>query len=146
MYQANLAPDEPNFIDMASLRFLLVDEEVLMSGPTPQNGAAKRDLGWRERDRPVSIKVLQFFDPAATGWAQDDDLQLGRAIGALRHVRSRPNPFAHPEGTFAAGVRELWWPTLTAFEAGVVAAPDAWALLRDRDPNTALLAHAERWS
>lgn len=146
VYMARLAPDEPNFIDVSSLNFLVVDEEVLMSGPLPQNGADERDLGWREQDRPITIKLIQFFEPAATDWSRDDDLAFGRALGALRHVRGRPNPLAHADGAFAAGVRELWWPTLTALEDGVAAAPEAWARLRDRDPNTALLAHAERWS
>lgn len=144
VYAGKLAPDEPSFLDMRNIRFLVADEDVLMSGPLAQNGDDPDDLGWREQDRPVTIKLIQFFDPATSDWATDEDLALGRAIGAFRHVRSRPNSHVHAKGAFAAGVRELWWPTLTAFERGIARDPAAWSRLCAPKTVTTLLASAER--
>lgn len=148
VYKARVAPDEPNFLDMKSLRFMVVDEEILMAAPTAENGAKPIDIGWNALQRPVSIKLIQFFDPTVKGWDRNEDLELGRSLGALRHVRSRPNPIAHANPSFkpfASGVRELWWPTLSAFEDGVEASPAAWTALRDRAPSLSFLAQAERW-
>ena len=138
VYKEKLAPDEPGFISMRHVRFLVADQEVLVSGP------AGEDLGWREQDRPVTTKLLQFFDPAEAGWASDRDIALGGAVGAFRHVRSTPNQLVHAKGAFVSGIRELWWPTLTAFEEGVSAAPAAWAELTSRRTVASILAVAER--
>jgi hypothetical protein len=144
VYKGQLAPDEPSFVDMRNVRFLVADEEILMSGPMVQNDANAEDLAWREQDRPVTIKLLQFFDPSERGWPADDDLAIGRAIGALRHVRCRPNPTVHEKGAFVSGIRELWWPTLSAFERGVSGDQSAWAALNSRGKGVTLLASTER--
>ncbi|MBB4633380.1 EthD domain-containing protein [Sphingosinicella soli] len=143
VYKGKLAPDEPSFLDMRNVRFLVADEEVLMSGPLAQNGGQPDDLGWREQNRPVTTKLLQFFDPA-TEWAGEDDLALGVALGAFRHVRCRPNPFVHARGCFVSGVRELWWPTLSGFERGVGSSPEAWRQLLSAKTVATMLATAER--
>jgi len=144
IYAGKLAPDEPNFIDTRGVRFLVADQEVLESGPLAQTGSDPDDLGWREEDRPVTTKLIQMFDPGETEWRKDEDLAVGRAVGAFRHVRCRPNPVVHAKGAFCAGIRELWWPTLTAFERGIAASPDAWAALLAPGTVTSLLATAER--
>lgn len=138
VYRDKLAPDEPNFIAMRHVRFMVADQEVLVSGP---EGA---DQGWRELDRPVTTKLLIFIDPAEPDWAGEGDAELGRALGAFRHVRSRPNPLVHAKGCFCAGVRELWWPTLSAFEVGIAAAPAAWEALGSQKAIGSILAVAER--
>lgn len=138
VYKAKLAPDEPSFLSMRHTRFLVADEEVVVSGP--RGG----DSEWRELDRPTSVKLLQFYEPASTDWASDEDLSLGNALGAFRHVRCRPNQLVHEKGAFVAGIRELWWPTLTAFETGVAAAPEAWGALTAPSQVASVLAIAER--
>jgi uncharacterized protein (TIGR02118 family) len=144
VYKERLAPDEPNFIDMRNVRFLVADERVVMSEPNSQHDSQPSDLGWREQDRPVATKLVQMFEPGTSAWDTGKDLELGRAVGALRHVICEPNPIVHAKGAFVAGIRELWWPTVTAFERGISSAPQAWADLTAVPTLTTLLAVTER--
>jgi hypothetical protein len=144
IYKEKLAPDEPNFIDMRNVRFVVAAEEVLMSEPQLREGSNSEDLGWREQDKPVTIKLMQLFEPSVTNWASQEDGELGRKIGAFRHVRCTPNALVHAKGAFVSGIRELWWPTLSAFESGVSSAPDAWTALTQTPTLSTLLVSAER--
>jgi hypothetical protein len=144
VYREFLSPDEPTFIDMAELGFIVADEEVLMSGPNADPSMEVADAAWRERQRPTTTKLIQLFQSDATAWVSDDDFTLGRSIGALRHTRCYANPAA-PGGSIR-GVRELWWPTVSDFQRGVARARDAWERLLNQPKDAiALLASAERF-
>jgi len=146
-YRRYLVPDEPTFIDMDEIRFLFTHEEILVSGPDPGDAKGEGDLAWQEADRATSIKLIQFVETGGmSAWADDLDIELGRRIGALRHALCRPSNILHPDGGAFIGVRELWWPTLTAFETGVEADPDAFRKLTARPASAvSLLVHAERF-
>lgn len=144
----HVIPDEERFIDRSGVKIFFVAEEVISSGPhagqsfRPKTEISDYDLLWSDNHRAVAIKLLQFIEEdGATPWAADNDAELGHRIGAFRHVRSR----AAVEPSAYLGVRELWWPTLTAFEGGINADPAAWAALRDRPKSSfSLLCQAER--
>lgn len=139
--------DEPKFIDMPNLQFIITDEEVLYSLPKAGTGLSEGDMLWTPDNRPFSIKLLQFVATGrTTPWATDDDEALGLRLGALRHVRCRPRRSVHGDTPPYQGVRELWWPTQTAFEKGVAADPQAFAsLLGDTTDSVVMLVQAERW-
>lgn len=147
IYLRDVIHDEPNFVDLPNLRWTFVEEEVLVSGPDLREDIPIGDKAWRLDNRPNSFKLIQFVE--ADGherWDQDSDTSLGRRIGALRHVRSRPVPALHPDGCFALGVRELWWGSQTAMEGGIAADPEAWRALIARPAlATSLFAVAERF-
>ena len=144
-YQLYLAPDEPNFIAVDGMHYVFTDEEIVDAGPEAGRNSAQDQL-WRWDERPNSIKLIQLVE--ADGdipWAHADDRALGRAIGALRHVRCRPRQALHPDGAAFVGIRELWWPTLTAFEAGVARGEAAFRALLDRPARAVcLVGTAER--
>ena len=145
-YVDHIQPDEPNFVDQSRLEWLYADEEVLVSRPKQEEGASYADVQWLHLDLPVSTKILQFVrrdgDP---GWAGSDDAELGRRIGALRHVRDYPSRAAHGDDPPYIGVRELWWPTVSAFEAGVRGDTEAFNELVSRGGDAVtLLVQAER--
>ena len=146
-YSQYLVPDEPRFIDMEGIRYVFTDEEILMSGAGPSDELDDADRAWREANRATSIKIIQLVEADSDiPWASEQDLALGRQIGALRHSRCRPNGILHAEGAAFLGIRELWWPTVSAFTAGLKRAPDAWHALMSRPVReTILLAQAERF-
>ncbi|MDQ8757438.1 EthD domain-containing protein [Sphingosinicella sp. LHD-64] len=146
-YLRYLVPDEPAFIDMDGIRFVFTEEDILVSGPDPRDPLDAGTLQWREAGRATSIKLIQLvLANGGSPWECEDDLDLGRQIGALRHARCTPSLTLHATGCDFVGIRELWWPTVTAFEEGVTGAPDAFAnlLLRPAQAIT-LLAQAERF-
>lgn len=147
IYLRDVKHDELNFVDMPNLSWAFVEEEVLMSGPDFGEGTTPGDALWRLDNRPNSFKLIQFIEvEGSQSWDQDNDRDLGRSIGALRHVRSRPVPAIHPDGCFAVGVRELWWGSQTGMEAGIAANPAAWQELLNRPITaTSLFANAERF-
>lgn len=148
LYVKYLVPDEPHFIDVAGLRFVFTDEEIIQSGPHPGVSSDSADFRWKERKAALSIKLIQIIEQdGPVHWAQENDRQLGYQLGALRHVRSRFNPQLHPAGRepAAIGFRELWWPTVSAFEAGVMQAQDALKTILSRPAKAvAMLCQAER--
>jgi hypothetical protein len=142
-----LIEDEPKFVDMPKLKFLVSREEVLASGPRLNSGLSAGDEMWSPANRPLSVKLLHFVSPEGDPkWAQGDDIDLGFSLGALRHVRCHPIPAFHADATSFRGVHELWWPTREAFHRGVEAAPDAFAALLSRaGASVTLLVQAERF-
>lgn len=145
-YQRYLVPDEPRFVDMRGIRFLFTDEEILDPGPAVPH-SSEEDLFWKEEQRATSIKLLQLVEAdGELAWLQNNDIDLGRQIGALRHVRCHVNRDLHSENAAFVGVRELWWPTVTAFEEGVARNPGAFRLLVNRPAAAAtMLGTAERF-
>jgi hypothetical protein len=146
-YVNRVQPDEPNFVG-PGLEWLYSKQEVLVPRRRAQDGASYADVMWSPLDRPYSIKMLQFVHRDGNpDWAGDDDAELGARIGAFRHVRDHILPEAHPDGATWLGARELWWPTLTAFHAGVAADRAAFDELVGRGGQGALtlLAQAERF-
>lgn len=146
-YRRYLAPDEPLFIDMERVAFHFLDEEIVESCASTAHHARDEDVIWRPDRLPTSAKLIQFVqEDGKLRWDGEDDLELGRRLGALRHVRCRPISALHPEGSFAIGIRELWWPTLSALEAGVEQDRDAWdALIGRPSRSIAMVALAERF-
>ena len=120
-YVEHVLDDEPLFVDLEKLEFLFSEEEVLQGGVDWNDPEATYgDKLFRLDTRPISVKFLQFIiSNGDKPWDQDNDLELGQKICALRHVRCRPNAVVHPDGAFAIGVRELYWPTQLAMEEGI---------------------------
>jgi hypothetical protein len=146
-YLRDLAPDEPTFVDMSNLRFVVCHEEVLMSGPGSHADASSPDILWRWDRRPTSIKVLQFIE--IEGPERLDSkcaVDLGRRVRALRHVVCTPLAAVHGDSAPFLRVRELWWPTLTAFRTGAESDPAAWKqLISEPAKAITLLAQTERY-
>jgi hypothetical protein len=153
MYLAHVQQDELAFIDMERLKFTFMDEEILLARRHVRTGASFGDSYWTHADRPNTIKLIQFIEAdGAKAWAQGQDKELGDRIGAFRHVRQRPNARIHggmdPRVGSAPfiGIRELSWPTLTAFNQGVAQAPEVLQELLARPAKSvASLYHAERF-
>ncbi|CAA9450068.1 MAG: hypothetical protein AVDCRST_MAG02-680 [uncultured Rubrobacteraceae bacterium] len=146
-YVDRVQPDEPSFQDLPKNRFFSTDEEVLVPRVKTQDGAGYADALWYDLDSSVSIQLLQFVRPGGDpGWVGDDDAELGRRIGALRHARNRPSREVHGDDPPFLGARQLWWPTVTAFNEGVRGDPDAFRELVGRGGDSlTLLAQSERF-
>jgi len=146
-YKQYIQPDEINFVDQSRLEWLNTEEEVLVPRPRIQNGVSYADSLWLHLDLPMSIKILQFIRSSGNpDWADNDDIELGRRIGALRHVRNYPSRVIHDNNPLYLGVRQLWWPTLSAFEAGVQNDREAFdRLIKKAGSAVTLLAQAERF-
>ncbi|MBS1678822.1 MAG: EthD domain-containing protein [Actinobacteria bacterium] len=141
-FSAELMVDETRFMNLGNPRPLLVSREALL------------DEDGFEPEGERGVKLLIFAArPAGTGrdeflaaWAGDDDVALGRRLGATRHVVWTPvteggvliqNELdAGDEQQDSGGgsydaVRELWWPDEAAMAAATAAENDDWqALLR----------------
>jgi uncharacterized protein (TIGR02118 family) len=146
-YVRDLVPDEPAFIELADLRFLIAEEDVLVSGPDHRAGPSKEDACWYDDDRAVNIKLIQLMDAGACGdWRSEREIELGRAIGVFRHVCCSPASAAYSAAAAPfGGVRELWWPTLSAFQRGCAKAPDAFTRLIGQPNAISVLVHSERF-
>lgn len=144
-YVDHVAPDESSFQDVSKVRFLSTDEEVLQ--PRLAEGPHPADAQWNVLERPTSIQLLQFVHlDGNAAWAGDDDIELGRSLGAFRHARNHPNVVVHGDDPPFLGARQLWWPTVSAFEDGVDAAPEAFQHLVSRAGHAiTLLAQSERF-
>ncbi len=149
MMAAYLNEDEWRFVDMKKTKLFIGVEEVLTSHPKAGRSEERADSEWRLANRPSSIKLIQFFEPRASEkWRDDSDERMGERLGAFRHVCSHPTeltsiaPGRRPD---FLGVRELWWPTLTAFERGVAMDQEAWHWFSAREGAHTMLAQAERW-
>lgn len=147
-YKRHLVPDEPRFIDMDRIRYVFTNEEILFSGPDasdPSLDAA--DLNWNECNRATSIKLIQFFSEDISSTRDENYYrELGLSLGAFRHAFCTANDKIHPSTPPFKGVRELWWPTLSAFEAGVSANPNALEkLTKKTNPTSTMLMIAERF-
>jgi EthD domain len=142
-----LIEDELKFIDMDKLRFLIADEEVLTSGPSWDRGLSPGDTMWSPANRPTSVKLLHFIESNGNPeWPSCDDAAMGIELGALRHVRCRAIPTAENTSSSYLGCQELWWPTFTAFQAGVAASPATLEkFLANAGSALTLLAQAERF-
>lgn len=143
-YRRDLVPDEPRFIDMDGLRFVVTREEVVSSSHDPRSVTDERDLAWDPDARPTAIKLIQLLHPDAPADGSDEAVELAARVRALRHGFCTPAREIHGDGADVSGVRELWWPTLTALEAGIHGDREAWARLVGQPGVTNLVAHAER--
>lgn len=147
VYAKEVIPDEPLFIDLPNLKFLIATEEVLVSAP---RGALLEPTGnrdWFDDDRAVNIKLVQLIEEEGDQpWQSDEDALLGERIGALRHVRCLPAAEIHGDAPPFLGVRELWWPTLWAFNEGLAADQAAFDALVNRPARAfTALVQAERF-
>jgi uncharacterized protein (TIGR02118 family) len=112
-YTEHAAKDEPNFMDMPGLAFLVTTEHVVSAGP-PRGAEAP------------GVKLLQLFrrPPGAEPgrWRSEllaaDHATLTRATAAERHVLAVSVPESYPSDgppPLFDAVRELTWPDLEAF-------------------------------
>lgn len=147
IYNRDVKPDEPLFVDLEKLRFVFAEEEVLMSGPDLNEEWSPGDAAWRLDTRPMCVKLLQFIEAEGDKrWDGDNDYALGRRIGALRHVRCRPSAKLHPDGAFVVAVRELFWPTQWDMVEGVKKDRAAWDELFNRPGKSiSFVAQSERF-
>jgi hypothetical protein len=120
-------------------------EEIITSGTVAVH-STHADRLWNGSSRNLTIKLLQFVDADGTpDWAGDDDAELGTAMGARRHIRSRTIREMHPDGISYLGVRELWWPTVSEFEVGITRGSDAWSRLQaNAGSSFSMLVQSER--
>ncbi len=147
-YIEHVQPDEPNFVDMEKLKWLYTTEEVLISGPDVRSAdAAQRGLQSFHLQRATSIKLMQFREESSDVLRPaEEDAALGARLGAIRHVRCRPQRDIHAEEPPAfAEVQELWWPTVWAFEEAVGSGAALAELLAMSPSSVTLLAQAERF-
>jgi hypothetical protein len=130
-YVDHVAPDEPSFQDLPKGRFFSTVEEVLSARPAA--GGHPFDRQWNELERPTSVQLLQFVHRDGNpDWADPQDLDTGHRIRAHRHTRNRPSTAVHGDDAPFLGARQLWWPTVSAFEAGVRADRAAFDRLVDQ--------------
>lgn len=113
--------DEPLFIDVDRLAFLMTDQDVLQAGPPVAQDAA-------------GVKLLILLPAGggedAVGRSREQERELGDRLGATRHVLCTPSAEAYADAEPPyGGVRELWWPDRRALEAGRDAEPAAWEAL-----------------
>jgi hypothetical protein len=142
-YRKYLVPDEPNFIDMDKIIFIFAREDIVRSGPDPMEETGSADFAWREDQAPTTVKLIQLAELApGTDGPSVDERAMGDSLGALRHVRSHSIPTLTIDRHY--GIRELWWPTLSAFEEGVERSPHTMSALLDDRSQTTLLCQAER--
>lgn len=142
-----LVEDEPKFCDFDNVSFFAGDSQVLVSGPAQNAGLHPGDELWSPARRPFSVKLMQYVEiDGNVDWAQDDDEELGRVLGAFRHTRATPVRAMHGDSPTFLGLRELWWPTRTMFERAVDAAPGALETLLGRAGKSwTTLVQAERF-
>jgi hypothetical protein len=147
VYANRVIPDELLFIDLPNLKFLIAVEEVLQSAPQGDQLDPAGNADWFDDDRAVNIKLVQLIEAdGAEPWQSDADLDLGRRIGAFRHVRGTPVAEIHGQEPPFLGTRELWWPTLWEFRRGVEADIDAFRTLVNRPAKAfTALVQAERF-
>lgn len=145
-YAQFIEPDAHNFCDVPRAIFLAAAEEVLSSDQPLGAPAHPADALWSPESCPTSIKVLHFVGrDRQDAWAQSGDQDIGRQLGALRHVRCHPLRTLHPSPPYL-GIHELWWPTLRALRNGVRRAPVAFQLLCKATPGSVvMIARAERY-
>ena len=146
VYVEHIGPDEPLIADMAGLRFLIAEEEVLKSGPDHREAISAAEAAWDVQRLPTTIKLLQFIEEEGDKrWDGEDDRELGERLGALRHVRCRPVPVT-ADDSFALGARELWWGSEFDLEEKVAGDRAAWEELVHRPKRwTGFIARAERF-
>lgn len=139
-------PDEGAFLDLGELAFFWTEEEILEGSQALRLHEARSDAIWEEGLASVSTKVIQLVRRGSgESWRGDDDLELGRRIGAFRHARGTAVPELRGEDDPFIGVRELWWPTVTRFEQGVRGDLSAWDALINRPENAlTMLVQTER--
>ncbi len=123
-YLAYIKDDESNFVDLARLKWLNTEEDVVVDEPAGGHDGHQGDLIWSHLTAHTAIKLLQFL----TG--QDPLLraefgEVTRAAGAVRAVHCTGVTADDSVAPAFAGVRELWWPTLSAFEQAYEARPEA---------------------
>jgi hypothetical protein len=144
-YVEHVKPDEPNFVDFDNLKVLYTTEDVVVYGPSEDAGTplALQLLQGMHLERPTTVKLLHFASMEA-GCADRTD--LAGDLGAVRHVRCRPDSHIHADAPPPfAEVHELWWPTVRAFEQGADRSDTLQQLVASDRGSTTLLAVAERF-
>jgi uncharacterized protein (TIGR02118 family) len=126
-YTEHALKDEPNFMDMPGLAFLVTSEHVVTAG-SPRGPEA------------AGVKLLQLFRrPTGSDvdrWRDDlrssDQSTVSDALGAERHVLALSVPESYaPDPPLFDAVRELSWPDLDAYTRARDSS--AWPMLVDAD-------------
>lgn len=128
-YAEHAAKDEPNFMDLSGLAFLVTTENVVEEGPPRGPDASGVKLLQLVR-RPAGADIARWRRDVAAA----DHAALGRALRADRHVIALCVPESYgadvPAPLFDA-VRELSWPTIEEYVRARDSA--AWPSLVDPD-------------
>jgi EthD domain len=136
-YNRYLVPDEPAFIHMPGLRFLLADERVLVEGESIDADARLFKL----------IQLVGRSDSAGREefgerWTAELERQdLGSALDVTRCVAATVAADGFGPPAFD-GVLELWWPDEDAFHVARANAREIWrqVVLGPRiDPGASLM-------
>jgi hypothetical protein len=143
-YVDHVQPDEPHFQNLERNTFFFTEEEVVTSRPDTETDPTG---SWSDLDLPTSVQLLQFVRPTGRrDWADGDQGALGAALGAFRHAVNRPVHGWHGDEPPYLGVRQLWWPTISAFERAVEHTPDGLeSLARSAGDSLMMLTVSERW-
>lgn len=144
-YVAYVQPDELNFVDLSRLKWLNTTEDVVIAEPGGGHDGHPGDLAWDHKVAHTSIKLLQFLTDADS-MTREQFHDAALEAGALRAVRCSGVTADPAEAPAYTSVRELWWATLTAFDAATAARPEGLRRLLETAPGaeTALMT-AERF-
>lgn len=140
-YLEHLLPDEARFCDCDKL-FLAPCQEKVVRGFPEGSDVPLADSLWSDNFLPLCVKLLQFVSRKdADNWQCEDEAEIGLRLGAFRHILSHNTD----KESSLIGIRELFWPTLTAFEHAVEKDPQDFAMLRAKQSGPhMLLAQGER--
>ncbi|WP_338595829.1 EthD domain-containing protein [Saccharopolyspora sp. SCSIO 74807] len=114
--------DQVHFMDIPKLRFLITAESAVDGSDGPGEATGVKLVRLLRADEGLS------GDDFDRRFADSADRDRGRAVGALRHVRSRSIPESYVDGAqpeFDAA-RELWFPDLEALRAAPEKDADGW--------------------
>lgn len=144
-YTEHALRDEPNFMDVGNLAFLVTVEHVVDPGPPRAPDAAGVKLLQLVR-RPAGTKPEEW----RAGFLGSAQSELTSVLRATRHVIAPSVPESYPAGGPAPAfdaVRELSWPDVDTFLRARDSA--AWPRLAapeliDKDSCVALLAEEHR--
>ena len=115
--------DQQHFMDIPKLQFLLTEEDPVDGEPGPGDADGVNVI--RLLRRADGVEPEQFAQHSA-------DAEHGKAVGAIRHIRSRSVPESYVNGGPAYDVvRELWFEDLDAVRAA--SETEAWNELMNPD-------------
>jgi len=140
-YVAYVEPDEPAFVDQSKLLITFAIEEIVQTnrGQIAPDAPAG-DLYWSDKDAPNYITLWQFVRDRSVNWTREESLAISGQVGAFRHVVNR----SIASDSEIAIVRQLSWPSETAFATALAAHPEGFSELRNVPGSFLLLARSER--
>ncbi len=140
-YANHVGPDEPAFVDQSKLLITFTTEEVVQTGRGQiAPDASAGDLYCTDKDAPTYVTLWQFSRNRSVDWTREESLALSEQLGAFRHVVNRSTD----TDSEIAIVRQLSWPSESAFAQALAAKPEAFAALSEVPDSFLLLTRSER--